>query len=626
MPSERDETLEHLRAAVPDIRKRRQPLENEWLLNHHCWRGQKTRWYFEGSTDHYIPAARRAIERNVTRARKQLIPTQEFFEVYPWSEAEPDADVRAENVRAYLLYVLVRHMKMRLWLDQIFRSYYLYGRSIVKNMIKFVDLPFMSQYPSGRPKPATSTQVWPFSRVVDPFAFYVWPETASTLDDFVLIFEDVLMPYEEYRSLSERPGSDIDEIPRGELLRAAWPPRHTQRLNIGGFVEPSATASGGEEKAQQGSEFVQLSECYLKRKAQWVRSWIVWNVVNGPKQTRYGVLAYPEPPYRFSFARTLPGEGYGTSIMSDLEPLNVWLNDEVNMTQEARLTAMFPPTLINPSAIFREESLIHRPRAKWFVDPSGVNMPSLPDTSRIGVDGVRSVMNILDSFSGSNPLAEGQPQRGMPRAGFAVSSLVSLSLADITAICEVIEDDILTPTLTDLHRLAVLFTPSDQLLSIPAVMGLNQRQLTPIDLYGDWTFRWVGSLQSQDFQVKAQRIVTFMGLLTKMVPALQQSGKQVQWDLLLRRVWREGLGERGAGTIIRDMTPQEAQFAQMMQAGLGAGGPRTNGGGSAPGGGQAPVPGQGMNPATAEQLQGGIARNLSESQIGQQLAGMGPGT
>jgi hypothetical protein len=607
------ETLEHLRVAILDIRKRRQPLENEWLLNHHCWRGQKTRWYFEGTTDHFIPAARRAIERNVTRARKQLIPSQEFFEVYPWDEAAPDADVRAENVKAYLLYVLVRHMKMRAWLDQIFRTYYLYGRAIVKNQIKFVDIPVMSSYPSGRPKAATVTQVWPFSRVVDPFSFYVWPETASSLDDIALMFEDVLMPYEEYKSLSEREGSDVERITPRDLLRPVWPPKHTQRLNIAGFTEPSITATGGDKKAEQGSEFVQLSECYLKRKAQWVRSWIVWNVANGPRQVRYGVLAYPEPPYRFSFTRTLPGEGYGTSIMSDLEPLNIWLNDEINMTQEARLTAMFPPTLINPSAIFREDSLLHRPRAKWLVDPSGVLMPTLPDTSRIGVDGVRSVMNILDSFSGSNPLAEGQPQRGMPRAGFAVSSLVSLSLADITAICEVIEDDILTPTLSDLHRLGVLFTPSEQLLHIPAVMGLNQRDLMPIDLYGDWTFRWVGSLQFQDYNVKAQRMVTFLGILAKLAPALQQAGKQIEWDLLLRRMWREGLGERGAGTIIRDMTQQEAMMSMMMKAGMG--GPN--------GGGQTAMPGQAANPATPEQAQAGIARNLTESQIGQQLAGTG---
>jgi hypothetical protein len=277
---------------------------------------------------------------------------------------------------------------------------------------------------------------------------------------------------------------------------------------------------------------------------------------------------------------------------------------------------MFPPTLINPSAIFREDSLIHRPRAKWLVDPSGVNMPNLPDTSRIGVDGVRSVMNILDSFSGSNPLAEGQPQRGMPRAGFAVSSLVSLSLADITAICEVIEDDILTPTLSDMHRLAVLFTPTEQHLHIPAVMGLSRRDLRPVDLYGDWTFRWVGSLQFQDYNVKAQRMVTFLGILAKLAPALQQAGKTVQWDLLLRRMWREGLGERGAGTIIRDMTQQEAVMSMVMKAGLGGPG-QTNGGG------QMAAPGQAANPATPEQAQAGISRNLAESQLGQQLAGTG---
>lgn len=615
LETEATEARNHFRVAIPDIMKRRDPIENEWLLNHHCWRGIRTRFFYsDGISEHYVPAARRSIEKFVKRCRRQLIPSQDFFEVYPWDEAAPGADKEAEGVKAYVLYVLTRHMRMRAWLDQIIRSILLYGRAIVKNSPKFVDIPV--QLPvNGRQRIIMLSQVWPTSRVVDPFNWYFWPESANTLDEMQVIFENVMMPFEEYRQLSERPNSPIEQIEPRELGKPQWPIRHQLRLQTSGLSEPSLTASGGTEKGEMGSEFVQLSEVWFRKKGVWKRQWLVWNVSDGPRQVWYQRAPFPEPPYRFSLDRQLPGEGYSTSVMSDLEPLNVWLNDEINMTEDARLTAMAPPVLINPTAIFREESLVHRPRAKWMVDPEGVEFPVLPNVSKIGMEGVTGILGLLDSFGSANPLADGQTMRGMPRAGFAVTTLVNLALTDITAVAEVLEDDILTPTLSDIHKLGIMFTPQDQMLRIPAVMGLKGRQMKVEDLYNDYAFRWVGSVQSQDFQVKAQRMMTFLGLLAKTVPALQQSGKKVNWDLLLRRMWREGIGERGAGTIIEDMGEEEAQFAMLMQQGMGGGGAR----------GQVAIPGQSANPATTEQANAGMSRNLAESQIGQSMAGTGTG-
>jgi hypothetical protein len=251
--------------------------------------------------------------------------------------------------------------------------------------------------------------------------------------------------------------------------------------------------------------------------------------------------------------------------MEDLEPLNVWLNDEINMTQDAHLTGMFPPVLINPMGIFREESLVYRPRAKWFVDPTMVKFGEGPDTTAKGLQSVGEVMGYLDSFGGSNPLAEGSPSRGMPRAGYAVSSLIQLALADITAVAEQLEDEILTPTLGDLYRNAMLFIPETQKMKIPAIMGLPKQQVSPGDLWGDYTFRWVGSLQAQDMQVKSQKMITTLGVLGKIAPLLQQDGKKVNWGLIGKRLWREGMGERGAETIIQDMSKDDALLAMIMK-------------------------------------------------------------
>ncbi|MGH2359776.1 MAG: hypothetical protein ACRDGM_04435, partial [bacterium] len=318
------EVLDFLDTTVRDIRQRRMPIENRWLLNHHCWLGARTRWYYsDGVSEHYVPAARRAIEKFVKRCRRQLIPSQDFFEVYPWDDADVEQDRQAESIKAYCLYVLTRHMRLRSWIDEMIRSFLLYGRAIVKNTIKLVDIPI----PMGRgDRTVLLTQVWPHSRVVDPFQWYTWPESATTLEEMQLMFEDVMMPYQEYRQFSERPGSRIDRIAPENLTKPEWPIKHQIRLQASGLVaDPSLTATGGQRGTVAGAQFVALTEAWFRDAGQWRRAWIVWNVVGGPKVVWYQKAPYPEPPYRFAFDRQLPGEAYGTSLMSDLEPLNVWL-------------------------------------------------------------------------------------------------------------------------------------------------------------------------------------------------------------------------------------------------------------------------------------------------------------
>ena len=193
-------------------------------------------------------------------------------------------------------------------------------------------------------------------------------------------------------------------------------------------------------------------------------------------------------------------------------------------------------------------------------------------------------MGLMDSFSGSNPLAEGSPTRNLPKAGFAVSSLLNLSLADIRDTAQMMEDEILTPSLHDIFQTMVEFTPAKQVFKIAGTQNWPAQRLTIADLEGDWSLRWVGSLQSQDYQVKAQRMMAALQGLGKMAPYIMSDmarrGKRINFEALLRRLWREGLGERGADSLVEDMKPEEQimRAMEMLQGaqgmpGMGAPGP-----------------------------------------------------
>ena len=63
-------------------------------------------------------------------------------------------------------------------------------------------------------------------------------------------------------------------------------------------------------------------------------------------------------------------------------------------------------------------------------------------------------------------------------------------------------------------------------------------------------------------------------------------GKRLNWEAILKRIWRDGLGERGLDKIVEDMSPQEMQQIQrmqMMQAMSGAKGAKAGQPGQNPG-------------------------------------------
>lgn len=550
---------------IVDLRSRRLPMEQSWLLYHSAWRGKNTRSFFKSELfNHFVPAARRSVEKFTIRGAQMLVPSAEFFEVFPADEMSDPAGKEAEATRAYMVYLFTKRVKPYPLVRQLLRSYALYGRAIAKSSIEVI-------------QDGDQRYIWPTVRPVDPFAFYVWPETVTEIDKAQVLVEDSLMPWDLYEQ-NVKMGL-AEPIKLEDLVTPEWPSHHVQRLADSGITEPSATQPGerGTDRPQSPVRFVALSEVWVKKGPAWEFFWLVWNSKDNaststPRVVRYTKRKFPRSAYRMAIARDLPGEHYTTGMMDDLEPLQVLLNDQVNMTLEQQATNFSPIAVIDQDMVGRASSIVFRPRAKWLVKPEGVKFleSAAKDSTRWGYQGIQFTMGLMDSFSGSNSLSEGTPTRNMPRAGFAISSLLNLSMADIKDAAQVIEDMILSPLLGDVYRLTLEFVPPTQIMKIPGTQHFpTARRLTVSDLSGDWEFKWVGSLQASDFQVRAQRLVASLGLMAKLGPVIQEDlmirGKRVNWEAMLKRLWRDGLGERGADSIIEDIPPQELFMIQAQR-------------------------------------------------------------
>jgi len=545
------------------VQQRRVTIEDRWLTGLDCWKGIHRRQGFKGEWfNHFIPAARKQIEKSAVRTKQMLFPSPDFFEVYPIWEADHMLGAGAESWKVYLDWLLTRRIRMREVTLQMIRCYFLFQRAISKSSMRVL--------PDG---------IWPTVRAVDPFNFYVWPETATAIEDATIMFENTMMPYEEYAYYASL--GVCEPINRFDLLTPQWSLPDTTRLSQMGLTNPTDGAASSAKPPQADTlGMVQLTECFYKQGPGYVQGWIVWNVQNAPRVTRAQIQ--PVSPYHMAVHRQLPGEHYNPGMMADLEPLNVILNDQFNMTLEGQATALFPPTAVDPNLVARAETLVFKPRAKWLMDPNGAKVLESSTNPRAGFEGIQMSMGMLESHGGmGGPLAEGQPARGMPRAGFAVSSLINLSMSDIRDVAETFEDALLTPILADMARLTMKLPP-EQIMRIPGAQNIVQGPFRALNLQaGEYAFKWVGSLQKQDAQMRGQAFLSYMGLLAKLAPMMAQQGWAIDFGTLNKRGWREIIGERGADSLFVQQAPPQPIGANAPQP-MPAGAPGQGGGSPAP--------------------------------------------
>lgn len=571
--------LQRLEPIICEVRNRKSSVEQSWLIRHAAWMGIRYpgRYFYNSKNfQHYIPAARRAIERTVVRAAQMMVPDNDFFEVYPGDDFDVMNGQNAESVTNYMSYLFNARIHIKRLVRELTRCFLIYDRAITKSSVE------LSQYSEDPDGKLMRQEIWPSLRAVDPFSFFVFPETVTDVEKAHLIFEDAMYSLADYRDAVKYSQGMVADIDEKDLDKPAWPTHHTERLALNTIIDPTAMPEGGnpyKPVPDNVERFVALTEGFLKADG-WVQFWIVWNLKGGPKMVRLNKFHCPTQPYRMALARPIPGEHYTTGMMSDIEPLQVLFNDQINQMEEGRAIASVPPIAVDPGRVSRADSLEFGPRRKWLVDPDGVKVLPIPDTSRTSLSAAQMTLGLLNSNFSPGGFSEGQPPRNSPRAGFAVSSLMNLSMADIKEIADIMEDEILTPALHDLYKLTIMFVPSSQVLRIPGTSNYRPTRMTTQDLYGGWNFRWVGQLASQDLQVRSQRMLQLLGPLQSMFPIMAQQGWQLDLGQLFKMIWRDAMGERGIERLLVKVPPAPPMPPQGQPPQGGVRGPPPNAGGS----------------------------------------------
>lgn len=566
MPVEQESQLKQsLRHAYCEqtvaIRQRRRYVEERMLRTRRTWMGYSIPHYIPTDTSvggYNIPAARRVDERAIVRCVKLLTPAVKWFEVAPMSGSNVPQE-KLSNVDSFMWYVMRKKIKSRSNISQLCRCMLLYGFAVLKTSVM-----------------VQKGEVWPTQRAVDPFSFYVYPETAPTIEEADDVFEDFLFSFERYQTFVDK--GIVDPLNRDEVTTPDWPYHLTERLAYQGLTDPNANVDNrieevGNQLKKTTNAFVSLTEKWIRREGELYQVYIAWNLVNGPRIVGFFKSQYDDPLYRMAVHRPLPGETYTTSQADDIDELNNAQQDAFNMFHDA-VNREQGFIAFGGSQGMRRDTFTFKGGAKWDFGPENPKETMLfiqpPVTSTNLLRAWQIDNGYMQSMGGAGTIAEGQPGRNMPRSGEAVSSLINLGMADIQDIAEVIEQEILTPGLSDLYKVANMI-PDAQLMRIPGGQALYGAQdeiksnvIRKRDIIGDYEFEWVGSLQFQDEAARAQRLMIFLNMAPTLMPLLQQQGYTLNLPDLIQMIWRSGIGERGLSKVV--VTMQEMQAIMQQQA------------------------------------------------------------
>ena len=299
---------------IRQVQNRRKLIEQSWLDNLDSYKGIHRKQGFHGEWfNHFLPASRRNIERFITRARQQLFPSPEFFEVYPLAMNNPTLGQFAEQWKTYLSWLVTRQIGLRSVASQVLRSMLLYQRGIVKSWPKL-------QPGLERPRDLAHR-----ARRRPVQLLHLARDRARAPRTRRLQMEAALMPWAEYAALQQSgqagPEAMGAAINQSDLQRPEWPDYLIQRLAQSGLSSPTDVGGGGTGITPGGpgsytdpTGYVQLTECWIAQGAQRIQAWLVWNVPDPPRITRVN-LRFPSTPYRMALMRVIPGEHYAPPLM-----------------------------------------------------------------------------------------------------------------------------------------------------------------------------------------------------------------------------------------------------------------------------------------------------------------------
>lgn len=416
----------------------------------------------------------------------------------------------------------------------------------------------------------------PKLRTVSPFHIYVAPFTARSVDEALMVFEDMDLPLDHFERMhglwmdpADPSFGRVYDHPRwAEIMEARGMldqemiAIRSEMLNRIGIDPDPNRAYGDLAKKGHGN----LTEAYWRgeipgatdpttRQLYGERDWHMtflndtWCVRLHPNATYsqrrpwlHGGL-YPNGP---AFWR----QGVFDAIAS----IQYYLNDVGALTLDNLIMALNPVVVVDQEMVQEVSSLEWAPGGLWFGKPEGFKVLNVQGQTQLGMGMINMLQGMSHDYAGANAAMQGvPPARGRGRVAQTATGygqMLEMGAAPLQGMVKLLERDILVPILQTDYQLAEQFLTDKQTLQILGADGVTL--LTEAvgfeDIFGQYQYEWRGAVGLRERMALLQLLQGLPALLTQMGPAAQQA---LDVPEFLRVLFRDGLQVPFADRILR---------------------------------------------------------------------------
>lgn len=562
-PDVKRQVAQSLSPTVDWVRRDRMTLESEWrAIMRMEWQVHDEGRKYVGRSNSYLPIFARINQTLVSSLSRGLFPSDEYMDVSDRS-ASPDLD-KAKATKTYLQWEFERVGQVRRKIKPFLRSLSSFGNAPLKF---WYAKDVREEGRRVKTDAGLAPQFQPMARMeglrVSPrnlFNWYVYPYTAESLDEAVLVFEDINMPQQFIEELVAR-GQFLNGA---DALRAPEPDTHqtNESVRLTSLLGLSTSQASPMQGTQLGATRT-LTECwtFLKLPRDAYMSGenpddavpvkvVLAGIV--PVEVRRNPFWHQRAPYLFGRLNAQAGliYGYGNGRMA--RSLQYMTNDFANQTLDTASLNLNPITIVNPSYMAGPLRPLS-PGVTWYMTDvkEGVRFES-PDLGVIdgGLQMVNWLQGLTMDLSGAPPAIQGSSAGGSAKTATGAQILQHNAMQPLQDIVEDIEWDVMNPLMYGTWINAQQYRDE----SVMALVGGGPMKIDPDMLMIDPEMRYLASSQAMNQMQRAQQLMAyFTNMLMPAAPMLMQQGVLVNPLSILKRTLADGLGFRIPPDLFQQM-------------------------------------------------------------------------
>lgn len=574
---------------MDNARQDRAKLNFDWARYHKAWSKEHEFQSYQGKSNIYMPTTKRGVETLVAQVVSATFPGDEFFAVEPdrqeYGEMAMDVQVLEQN-RA-------EDAKIRQHAEAYYRQLFMKGNSparvhwksksyqtVKRKKAAMQENDLYNVMLQGKPEMETSYEGPCFTPVVME-DFYAWPPNVNNLEDASIVFEDFTTTKREL----------MRDVQSGKYygpeVEAAGGARNTEkeaadndRLSSQGLIAPQ----GGDQKG--GNKFIDASHVYCEfdpgakdEESESNCRPFCFTITKDGKVLRAVEARFTCPgaphPYVLGRLGQIVGRLYGSGTVEDIYPLQLLLNDQVNQAMDIATWVLNPGIVSNPNVLMTALTEFFPGFQVLATDVNNAIKEFRPPQEMIQSSAVlmTQTQSWIQELMGAMPVLSGGSAPGRAfRTATGVGTAQSNAQLPLQQIVRSQETDTWQPTMKRFWALDRAFAKDPVLISAGGPFALQAaRSINPMQLYGDYRFRWNASTQMQNIQVRGQQIMQALQVLANpmTMQALGQMGVRVNLAPLITRLMRDVFGFRDTDKILLQgsppMPPQPGMPGQPQQ-------------------------------------------------------------